>query len=305
MCSAKPEGRLPGEEGEDGRSSRGIHVPVMVDEVTAFFREIGGGGLLVDGTAGAGGHLAALLEACPEASFLGVDRDPGAAAALAERFHGEERVTVRHAGYTDIPGLVEELGFTGASGALFDFGFSSLQLDDPRRGFSHAAEGPLDMRFDRGSGRTAADLVNGLSRRDLADILFRFGEEGRSRRLADAIVEARPLRTTTELARVVRDSVRGNPVKILARVFQALRIAVNDELQLLGRLLEGLSGWTVSGAGVACITFHSLEDRQVKLFFRDSPDFEPSTPPWTTASPVEIRRNPRARSARLRTGVRR
>jgi 16S rRNA (cytosine1402-N4)-methyltransferase len=276
----------------------------MPSEVSGFFGSIAGEGLLVDGTAGAGGHMALLLDACPDSRLLGVERDPVAADALAERFKGEQRVTVRNASYTEIPALLSGLGLASASGALFDLGLSTPQLDDPSRGFSHSSDGPLDMRFDQSCERTAADLVNGLSRRDLADIIYRYGEEGRSRRIADAIVEARPLRSTTELAAVVKGSVRGNPIRILSRVFQALRIAVNSELEHLERLLESLPGWTVSGAGVAFITFHSLEDRLIKTFFRDSPEFRPSSPPWAIASDAEISANPRARSARLRTGVR-
>jgi 16S rRNA (cytosine1402-N4)-methyltransferase len=276
----------------------------MPVEVTDFFRGVVGGGLLVDGTAGAGGHMALLLQACPMARILGVERDPAAASALADRFRGEDRVTVRNASYTAIPAILSELGIESASGAFFDLGLSTLQLDDPSRGFSHSADGPLDMRFDQSSGRSAADLVNGLSRKDLADLIYRYGEEGRSRRIADSIVEARPLRSTMQLSAVVKGSVRGNPVKILSRVFQALRLAVNSELEHLEELLDGLPGWTARGAGVACITFHSLEDRMIKTFFRDSPDVRPSVPPWVTASPAEVSANSRARSARLRTGVR-
>jgi 16S rRNA (cytosine1402-N4)-methyltransferase len=304
MCTVRPEGTLPGSMSGGMTESAHSHLPVMPAEVTEFFRGIVGGGLLVDGTAGAGGHMALLLQACPDARLLGVERDPAAASALAERFHGEDRVTVRNASYTAIPAIMSELGIEGASGAFFDLGLSTLQLDDPSRGFSHSADGPLDMRFDRSSGRSAADLVNGLSRKELADLIYRYGEEGRSRRIADAIVEARPLRSTLELAAVVRRSVRGNPLKILSRVFQALRLAVNSELEHLEKLLESLPGWTVCGAGVACITFHSLEDRMIKTFFRDSPDFRPSVPPWATASALEVSANSRARSARLRTGVR-
>jgi 16S rRNA (cytosine1402-N4)-methyltransferase len=304
MHSMRPEGTHLGVESGGRPQSALTHIPVMPSEVSDFFRGIVGSGLLVDGTAGAGGHLALLLEACPDARLLGVERDHAAADALAERFRGEERVIVRNASYAAIPAITDGLGLGGASGALFDLGLSTLQLDDPSRGFSHSTEGPLDMRFDQSSGRTAADLVNGLSRRDLADIIYGYGEEGRSRRIADAIVEARPLRSTTELAAIVKGSVRGNPVKVLSRVFQALRIAVNAELEHLEKLLESLPCWTVSGAGVAFFTFHSLEDRMIKTFFRDSQDFRPSSPPWATASPAEISANSRARSARLRTGVR-
>jgi 16S rRNA (cytosine1402-N4)-methyltransferase len=304
MYSVRPDAVLSGPLSDGRPTYRNSHTPVMPSEVADFFRGIAGDGLLVDGTAGAGGHMALLLEVCPDARLLGVERDPAAAAALADRFRDEERVIVRNASYTAIPAIISGLGLGGASGALFDLGLSTLQLDDPARGFSHSSDGPLDMRFDRSSGRTAADLVNGLSRRDLADIIYRYGEEGRSRRIADAIVEARPMRSTTELAAVVKGAVRGNPVRILSRVFQALRIAVNSELEHLEKMLESLPGWTLSGAGLACISFHSLEDRLIKTFFRDSPDFRPCSPPWATASAAEVSANSRARSARLRTGVR-
>jgi len=276
----------------------------MPAEVGGFFRETPSGGLIVDGTAGGGGHVEVLLEACPGVRILGIERDPDAAAALAGRFSQEGRVTVRNASYVSIPELLTELGAGPASGALFDLGLSSLQLDDASRGFAHSADGPLDMRYDRTTGATAADLVNRLSKKDLADLFYRYGEEGRSRRIADAVVEARPIRTTAQLAAAVGGSVRGNPVKILSRVFQALRIAVNSELDHLGRLLDGLGAWTETGARVAFLTFHSLEDRAVKTFLRESPDFGPTTPPWSVPGPAELRANPRSRSARLRTGVR-
>lgn len=308
MCAVRPEGTpstpvhssVPA---VSGGSSTG-HVSVMPGEVAEFFGGLAVTGVIVDGTAGGGGHMDILLRECPEVSLLGVDLDPAAAAALTEKYRGESRVTVRHGSYTSIPGMLRELGIGPVAGALFDLGLSSIQLDDPARGFAHSTDGPLDMRFDPTGGSTAGNLVNRLSRTELADLIYRYGEEGRSRRIASAIVDARPIYSTGQLADVVRRSVRGNPVKVLSRVFQALRIAVNSELSELEELLQGISEWTAAGAGVAVITFHSMEDRIVKLFFRDSPDFSPTDPPWITATASEVSSNPRSRSARLRTAVR-
>lgn len=249
--------------------------------------------------------MAAMLETFPGTKILGIDRDPDTVALLQERFRGIERVHVRASSYTGAPRILEELGLGPADGVLFDLGFSSIQLDDPERGFSHAEDGPLDMRFDRSSStRTVADMVNGLSRVELADIIYRFGEEGRSRRIAEEIVKRRPLWTTAQLADAVRTAVGGHRVKVLSRVFQAFRIAVNGELEHLQDLLDGLHSWTSSGCRTAFITFHSLEDRMVKLFFRDSNDFLQSSPSWVVAGDVERRSNPRSRSARMRMGVR-
>lgn len=278
------------------------HVPVMTTEIIRFFSE-GEPGNMVDGTAGQGGHLAALLSSFPGASVLALDRDPEACDLLRCRFGNRRKLRIRCLSFSELPSLVERTGLFDS--ALFDLGLSSAQLDDPERGFSHSADGPLDMRFDRsGQGRTASDILNRATEKELADLLFGFGQERRSRRLAREIMRNRPLFRTGDLARVVGSCVGRGRVKVLSRVFQALRIAVNDELRELDLLCRSLAGCIAPGGRVAFLTFHSLEDRIVKLLFRDSADFEPTSPPFLEPSPAEVRANPRARSAKLRLGVR-
>ncbi|MCD4701648.1 MAG: 16S rRNA (cytosine(1402)-N(4))-methyltransferase RsmH [Candidatus Aegiribacteria sp.] len=281
-----------------------FHVPVMGDEVVDFFAGGLNEGLLVDGTAGAGGHLEMLSRAMPGVSFLAVDRDPAAVLNLKRRFSDNSDVTVRQGSYTEIPEILDELGLSKASAALFDLGLSSIQLDDPLRGFSYRYEGPLDMRFDDSTGTTAAELLNRMSEKEIADIIYNYGEEGRSRRIAKAIVRNRPVITTLELAEIVNASVRRSSFKILSRVFQALRIAVNTELDQLDRLIDDLDSWTEVGARIAFITFHSIEDRRIKLLFRDTPMYRQHSPRWIVPGEDELRRNSRARSSRLRMGIR-
>ncbi len=289
-------------------SSKGIdtlsHVPIMADEVVEFFAGELNEGLLVDGTAGAGGHLEMLSRVLPGVSFLAVDRDPGAVALLRSRFRDNPSVTVRHGSYTEIPEIISELGFGKASAALFDLGLSSIQLDDPLRGFSYRFDGPLDMRFDDSTGNTVADLLNGITEKEIADIIYRYGEEGRSRRIAKAIAGNRPVRTTLELAEIINSSIRRSSFKVLSRVFQALRIAVNGELDQLEMLIDNIDGWTSVGARIAFITFHSIEDRMIKILFRDTPGYRQHSPRWVVPGEDEVRRNSRARSARLRMGIR-
>ncbi len=280
------------------------HVPVMADEVLEFLSHGQNEGLLVDGTAGAGGHLDLLSRALPGMTFLAVDRDPAAAAMLRSRFRDNPDVMVRQGSYTEIPEIISELGLQNASAVLFDLGLSSIQLDDPLRGFSYRFCGPLDMRFDDSTGKTAAELVNRISEKEIADIIYTYGEEGRSRRIAKAIVQNRPVNTTLELAEIVNASVRRGSIKILSRVFQALRIAVNGELDQLEMLIDELDGWTEAGARIAFITFHSIEDRKIKLLFRDTPGYRQHSPRWLVPGEDEVRRNSRARSARLRMGIR-
>ncbi len=280
------------------------HVPVMADEVLEFLSHGHNEGLLVDGTAGAGGHLALLSSALPGMTFLAVDRDPAAVEILRNRFRDNPDVIVRQGSYTEIPELINELSLQNASAALFDLGLSSIQLDDPQRGFSYRFEGPLDMRFDDSTGKTAAELLNKMTEKEIADIIYIYGEEGRSRRIAKAIAGSRPVRTTLQLAQIVNDSVRRGSNKILSRVFQALRIAVNGELDQLEMLIDNLDGWTEAGARIAFITFHSIEDRKIKLLFRDTPGYRQHSPRWLVPGEDEVRRNSRARSARLRMGIR-
>lgn len=275
------------------------HVPIMVQKVTGFFQGAPDG-VIVDGTAGGGGHLEALRLGCPERRLVAFERDPVFAAALEQRFRDDPMVTVHNRSYTEVRSVLEE----PAAAALFDLGLSSLQLDDPSRGFSHRLDGPLDMRFDTGRGVPMHERLRSMGEAEIADVIYRYGQEGRSRRIAREIRSAMPVRTTLELRAAVMKAVGGNPVKPLSRVFQAFRIFVNDELQHLDRLTEGLHLWLAPLGRVAFITFHSMEDRVVKLLFRDSPHFVCTDPAWQTPSPEELRGNPRARSARLRTAVR-
>lgn len=288
------------------------HVPVLYNEVLAGL-DVRSGGLYIDGTVGAGGHAAGILEGTsPDGRLIGFDRDAAALAVAAERLlpYGD-RVRLIHAPYT---ALAEHVEVGSATGMVLDLGLSSLQMDDPERGFAFRFEGPLDMRFDVRSGLTAEAVVNTWPVDELADALFEYGEERHSRRIARAIVEARPLKTTGQLADVIaraegRYRERIHPA---TRTFQALRIVVNDEL---GQVAEGLPlavQALASGGRLAVITFHSLEDRIVKRFFRQasgvveeganfsSPTLRLVNKKVIEPTAAEIEANPRSRSAKLR-----
>lgn len=263
------------------------------------------GGLWVDGTVGLGGHAAAILErSAPGGRLYAFDRD-GEALRLAEArlAPAGERVRFVHADFRAIP---ETLGAERASGVLLDLGVSSLQLDAPERGFSFQNDGPLDMRLDRSQPGSARDAVNRLPERELADVIYRYGEEHASRRVARAIVEARrrkPIETTAELAAIVRRAARGRPGKDAAtKTFQALRIHVNRELSGLGEALRAVAACLLPGGRLAVISFHSLEDREAKHAFRalHREGFRVVTKKPLVAGADEVRRNPRARSAKLR-----
>ena len=299
------------------------HVPVMVDEVIDGLA-VRRGGSYVDGTVGLGGHALAILEAAqPGGRLLGIDRDPHALATAAERLaaYGNAVVLVR-GNYADVRAICGEHGFEAVDALLLDLGVSSLQLEQPARGFSFQRGEPLDMRMDPDQELTAADVVNETEERELADIIWRYGEERRSRRIARAIVAHRPMETTGELAGVIEQAVgrgRGRPNNIhpATLTFQALRIAVNQELMHLDAVLASAHGLLeATGGRLVVISFHSLEDRRVKEYIRDhspdrprdrwAPDSGPP-PSWRRitrrvrkASSDEIARNPRARSARLR-----
>lgn len=286
------------------------HEPVMVGETVAMLAP-SRGGLFVDCTVGLGGHARALLEA-GASRLLGLDRDTDAlsiaAASLAEF---GDRVELVHADYRDLGRVLEERGLAGIDGgALADLGVSSLQFDAEGRGFSFRRDDPLDMRMDRSSGPTAADLLATVDEESLANVIFEFGEERFSRRIARAIVEAReadPIRTTGMLAQVVRRAIprRGyQRIDPATRTFQALRIWVNRELEGLDRFLQDTAGRLAAGARLAVISFHSLEDRVVKHVFRALEHGESALRVVTrrpmSPSDEEVRRNPRARSAKLR-----
>ena len=288
-----------------------LHQPVLVDEVLAWLapRE---GAIIVDGTVGGGGHAAALSRRVGTTGrVIGLDRDP-AMLVLAEEAVRGLPVTLVHAPYREMRRVLDELGIDRVQGVLLDLGLSSDQLAWEGRGFSFAADGPLDMRFDPDSGGpTAADLVNRLSAEDLANLIFEFGEERFSRRIARRIVEARQggaIRTTGQLADLVRRSVPGRsrhgPIDPSTRVFQALRIAVNDELGQLDAVLRAIPDVLAPGGRAAVISFHSLEDRRAKWAFKTDPRLTVLTKKPVTATVQEVTVNPRARSAKLRVAER-
>jgi 16S rRNA (cytosine1402-N4)-methyltransferase len=303
------------------------HLPVLVDEVLASL-DVGSGSSLADCTVGGGGHAERLLEATsPDGRLLGLDADR-AAIAEAQRVLARfgERVVLRQANFEELYDVAAEAGFMPLDGVLFDLGLSSYQLADPERGFSFAAESVPDMRFDEGRGLSALELIDRSSERELAGILATFGEERRAGRIAKAILAARAegrLVTAADLAGVVARAVpaRGadaGRIHPATRTFQALRIAVNRELEVLGTGLAGALAALRPGGRMAVISYHSGEDRIVKRFMaRESRDCveEPLPPVCTcghlaqlrliakggiTPSEAEIRRNRRARSARLR-----
>ena len=304
---------------------RAIHQPVLMREAVKLLSPHPGA-VIVDGTIGMGGHSEALLAACPTIAVIGIDRDEEALMIAKKRLstYGD-RVRLVHGNYRNCVDILSTLGIDRIDGFLLDLGLSSLQLDRPERGFSFRASGPLDMRMDRTRGVSAADLVNAASAEELSDIISRYGEERFARRVASTIVAARvkgKIETTDKLARIVYDAIprKFHPPRIhpATRTFQALRIAVNDELDNLEAGLE--TGFSVLSAGgvMAVISFHSLEDRIVKGFFRykalscicppDLPvcmcdkkvEMEVLTKKPITPSPDEIAKNSRARSAKLR-----
>ena len=264
------------------------------------------GSILVDGTAGAGGHTRVLAERVGASGrVIGLDRDP-AMRALAAKAVGGLPVTLVASSYADLRDVLEDLGIDAVDGILLDLGLSSDQLAWSKRGFSFANDGPLDMRFDPESDDpTAADLVNSLEEVELARIFFEYGEERYSRRVARRIVEVRrtePFETTMQFAAVVRRGIPGKWGKIdpATRVFQALRIAVNHELEHLETALAYLPDVLKPGGRAAIISFHSLEDRRVKHAFRNEPRLNVLTRKPVTATYEEESRNPRSRSAKMR-----
>ena len=294
------------------------HVPVLVDEVVHYLDPTRGG-LFFDGTVGGGGHSEAILRAGAAARVFGVDQDPEALEVAAERLdrYGD-RVTLRPASFADAASEVSE----PLAGALLDLGVSSHQIDAGERGFSFRPGLPLDMRMDPTRGRTAAELLNEAAESELADIFYEYGEEPGARRLAAEVVrerEERPFRTSDDLVEAMHRAIRGRITpKDKARIFQALRIAVNDELEALDRGLPALREALAPAGVLVVLSYHSLEDRRVKNAFRDwsracvcPPELpvcrcrgEPLGSVLTrrpvTASEAEVASNPRARSVRLR-----
>ncbi|HEX2995112.1 MAG TPA: 16S rRNA (cytosine(1402)-N(4))-methyltransferase RsmH [Anaerolineales bacterium] len=297
------------------------HQPVLYQEIIHALQPRRGG-RYVDGTLGAGGHARGVLEAsAPDGQLLGLDVDPQALAIARKTLAPyEDRIHLAQASYTSLHTQLAQLHWDAVDGILLDLGASSMQFDTPERGFSFLHDAPLDMRFGPHALQTAADLVNKSSERELADLIYRYGEERNSRRIAHAIVQARPLQTTRELVAAIEtvSPRRGERVHPATRTFQALRIAVNEELDAIEAVLPQAMAALSAGGRLAVISFHSLEDRIVKDFFREqSKDLV--NPPYEriyeverkatlkevnrkpiTPSDDEMKSNPRARSAKLR-----
>ena len=293
---------------------RATHVPVLLDEVRSLLQPERGG-TFVDCTVGLGGHSRMLLES-GATRLIGIDRDTDAIAiAKVELDAFADRVTFVHADYREVADVLDALGVTEVAGLLADFGVSSLQLDADGRGFSFKRDEPLDMRMDRSQGETAAELIDRVDETELADLIYRFGEERRSRQVARAIVMARqqsPITTTGRLAEVVRRGVaaRGwQRIDPATRTFQALRIWVNRELDELDSFIGRAASRLQADGRLAMISFHSLEDRVVKHTLRDLARGDAAVINVLTKHPVvagdaEAAVNPRARSAKLRAAVR-
>jgi 16S rRNA (cytosine1402-N4)-methyltransferase len=286
------------------------HVPVLTEHVLTFLNPLPGQ-IVVDATLGAGGHARALVErVLPGGRVIGLDRDLAMLALAAPRLSGLP-VTLREANFDCLPEILAELDVRAIDGVVADLGVCSDQIDNPDRGFSFQKSGPLDMRMDS-AGEPVSSIVRRLGERELADLFWKYGEERWSRRIARNIVETRrrmPLETTEQLAELVRRSVprprHGKPsIDPATRVFQALRIAVNDELGALERFLKRLPECISPAGRAVIISFHSLEDRLVKHAFRDRDKWDVLTRKPIQASDEELRNNPRARSAKLRAARR-
>lgn len=298
-----------------------MHQPVLYQEIILALRPKCRG-RYIDGTVGLGGHAWGILEASqPDGLLLGLDVDPYAL-KLAEQRLAEfgSRATLIRASYTDLSAQLENIGWQSADGILLDLGVSSLQLDTPQRGFSFRSDAPLDMRYDPDNPVQAVDLINSLPESDIADIIYRYGEERRSRQVARAIVATRPVLTTKQLADIVSSvTVSGRKgLHPATRTFQAFRIAVNRELDALEKFLPQAVTALASQARIAVISFHSLEDRIVKHYFRRESTgclCPPKQPQCTCGHEAQLRlltkrptrpgnsetvNNPRSRSARLR-----
>jgi 16S rRNA (cytosine1402-N4)-methyltransferase len=284
------------------------HVPVLPREVVALL-DPKPAEVWVDATTGVGGHARLIAQrVLPGGRVIGLDQDPSMLEVARANLAGLS-VTLVHANFDQLTPVLSSLGLKEVAGLIADLGFASDQMDAADRGLSFQQDGPLDMRLDPTSGETAADLVARLGEYDLAKVFYEYGEERHSRRVARKIVETRkqtPIRTTGQLADLVRSCVpreRGRSFDPATRVFQALRIAVNDELGSLERLLAQVPRIVKPGGRVGIISFHSLEDRRVKQAFRDREVWEVLTRKPVQAGEAEVAANPRARSAKLRAAV--
>ena len=302
------------------------HTPILKNDAVALFL-LKPGMIVIDGTLGGGGHAEAILEKItPGGKLIGIDRDPAAIEAASKRLErfGESFIPVR-GNHKDAIEIAQKLGYEGVDGVMLDLGTSSPQLDNPNRGFSYRFNAPLDMRMNPDDKLTAKDIVNTYSEKELANVIFRYGEEKFSRRIAKKIVEARqkqPVETTFELVEIIKDAIPaparrkgGHPAK---RTFQSLRIEVNSEVDGLKETIKDLIGFLNEGGAICVISFHSLEDRAVKWAMKQMQD--PCTCPPDIpmcicgkksqgkmitkkpimADPEEIERNPRAQSAKMR-----
>ena len=297
------------------------HIPVLYHVIINTLAPYSGG-LYVDGTLGAGGHAFGILDASsPNGKLIGLDLDPQALIIAKQRLSiFQDRVMIRQGSYVDMATYVKEVGWFLVDGIILDLGVSSIQLDTKERGFSFLYDAPLDMRFGDQNSTTAADLVNSLAENDLADIIWKYGEEKNSRKIARIICQNRPIKSTLELANLIKKAYGNHFSKIhpATRTFQAIRIAVNQELQAIESVLPQAINLLKPGGRLAVISFHSLEDRIVKSIFRtESKDClcPPDQPICTCnhiksikeinrkpieATQEEVSNNPRARSAKLR-----
>lgn len=300
------------------------HIPVLLPEVLDGL-QVRPGAWIVDCTAGGGGHTAAMLEqSAPDGRLLALDADPAAIARVTQRLEDEVangRLVLVQASFEQLERVVGDHGFVPVDGILLDLGVSSFQLETPERGFSLMAGGPLDMRFDPAASTSAADIVNAWDERELADLIYRYGEEKQSRRIARYLVQHRPFVTTTELANAIERAVggrKGSRIHPATRTFQALRIAVNRELDQLEQVLPQCLRVLKPGGRLAVISFHSLEDRIVKHWMQQEarvyvpdparleggysrqPTVRVITRKPVEAGAAEVAQNPRSRSAKLR-----
>jgi 16S rRNA (cytosine1402-N4)-methyltransferase len=293
-----------------GKTPAGSHRPIMVAEVLEVLAPKPGE-IAVDCTLGYGGHAVELLKALqPGGKLIGLDRDPLELQKAEQRLRvnwPESQLLIRRSNFAGLPRVLAELDIPAVDLLLADLGVSSMQLDDPHRGFTYKQAGPLDLRLDPTRGRTAAEILSSISEHDLAEALRDFADEPRAAEIAGALVQNRAIHTTTELTRALRQATRKDDDETIRRVFQALRILVNDELGALDNLLRVLPSCLKPGGRAAFLTFHSGEDRRVKHHFQESRrcgiftkiSDEPLRP-----SPAERHANPRASSAKLRWGIR-
>jgi 16S rRNA (cytosine1402-N4)-methyltransferase len=278
------------------------HVSVLFQEVIEYLAPHDGGHY-IDATVGAGGHAAGILEAsAPTGRLLGLDADPAALSLAATNLAAfGDRATLIHSNFERLREVAAAKGFLPADGIVLDLGLSSMQLADAARGFSFQSDGALDMRFNPEEPTTAADLVNELDEKELADLIFEHGEEHASRRIARALVNARPINTAAQLAQVIERAIgRRGKLHPATRTFQALRIQVNREIEVLQNVLPQIVETLAPRGRVAIISFHSVEDRIVKNFFRGSEDLIVLTKHPVRPAHDEIVLNPRSRSAKLR-----